>query len=128
MDLAILYNHYLWVKYGQEDMGNYKLHGNYGVGFKRYKSGDGNDCLVFYPCPKDRRTVPVTPYSDATKYMQGLKMIKHSVAPIVHRVVSQLSPHAPLEEAFASGAKKLIPMVYVHGERSSASECTAVAM
>jgi len=109
-------------------MGNYKLHGNYGVGFKRYKSEDGNDCLVFYPCQKDHKTVPVTPYRDATKYMQGLRQMKLGGTPIAHRVISQLSPNAPLQETFASGAKKLIPMVYVHGEMSSAAECTAVAM
>ena len=49
MDLFIAYNNYVWNQYGQEDFSNYKLHGNYQVGFKRFKAEKGNDCLVFYP-------------------------------------------------------------------------------
>jgi hypothetical protein len=38
MDFLILYNNGIWVQYGQEDFRNYKLHGNYQVGFKRFKA------------------------------------------------------------------------------------------
>ena len=55
IDLIIAYNNYIWALYGQEDFGNYHLHGKYGVGFKRWKAKNGNDCLVFYPCYKYER-------------------------------------------------------------------------
>ena len=55
MDLAILFNNYIWLKYNQEDLSNFKLWGNFGVGFKRYKFKYGNDCLVFYPCNKSEK-------------------------------------------------------------------------
>jgi hypothetical protein len=52
-DLAVGYTTMMWTKYGQENMANMKLHGNYAVGFKRFKSSDkGTDCLVFYPADK----------------------------------------------------------------------------
>ena len=47
---------------------------------------------------------------------------------ITHRVISQLSPNAPLDNVFQSGAKKLIPQVHIHGLMASAAEHTAVPM
>ena len=51
-DLIVAYNNRVWIKYGQESFRNYVLHGNYQVGFKRFKAEEGNDCLVFYPVDK----------------------------------------------------------------------------
>ena len=67
-DLAVLYTTFMWTKYGQENMANMKVHGNFGVGFKRWKSSDkGTDCLVFYPTEKKSITKPVTPYINVHK-------------------------------------------------------------
>lgn len=52
IDILIAYQNYLWMTFGQEDFGNYLLHGKYGVGFRRWKAKNGNDCLIFYPCNK----------------------------------------------------------------------------
>ena len=52
-DILILYNTNLWWRFGQEDMGNFKLWGKYGVGFKKWKATNGNDCLIFYPTNKN---------------------------------------------------------------------------
>jgi len=52
-----------------------KLHGNYQVGFKRFKSRGGNDCLLFYPVDVGTKQVPVTPYKDIEKVIKGSKLI-----------------------------------------------------
>lgn len=90
MDLFIAYNNYVWNQYGQEDFSNYKLHGNYQVGFKRFKAEKGNDCLVFYPVDMGVRQVPCTPFINPAKYIKGCKLIgmapgQHSS--ITHRVI-----------------------------------------
>ena len=65
----------MWTKYGQENMNNMKLHGNFGVGFKRWKSTEkGTDCLIFYPCDKTIKTKPVTPYNNVYKTKIGMNM------------------------------------------------------
>ena len=75
MDLLFIWNHYLWLKYAQEDMSNFKLHGNYQVGFKRWVASEGNQCLIFYPAEVGAKIVPVTPYKDVAKYIKGCKII-----------------------------------------------------
>ena len=44
------------------------------------------------------------------------------------RVVSNLCPHAPLDQDFQNGAKKLIPMVFCHGNKVTAEEHYGVPM
>ena len=66
-DILILYNTSLWLRFGQEDMGNFKLHGKYGVGFKKWKAAAGNDCLIFYPVDKNRKQEPISPYNNIDK-------------------------------------------------------------
>lgn len=67
-DLSVGYTTMMWTKYGQENMNNYTLHGNYGVGFRRWKSSDkGTDCLIFYPIDKKTKITAVTPYKDVRK-------------------------------------------------------------
>jgi hypothetical protein len=131
LDILILINNYLWVKYGQEDFSNYKLWGDFGVGFKKYETKQGNDCLIFYPCSKSEKCVPVSPYKNVEKYIQGnnlIGMVPGQKGAIIHRVITQLSPNAPLDSVFSSGAKKLIPQVHVHGLMACAAEHTAVPM
>jgi len=131
LDLFIVYNNMIWVQYSQEDFNNYKLHGDYQVGFKRFKAEEGNDCLVFYPVNKGTRQVPCTPFKNVEKYIKGNKLI--GLAPgqqgsIIHRTISKLSPNAPLANDFSTGKHKLIPMVHVHGNMASSNEHTAVPM
>lgn len=38
LDLLILYNNKIWIQYSQEDFNDYKLHGDYQVGFRRFKA------------------------------------------------------------------------------------------
>lgn len=74
-DLAVGYTTMMWTKYGQENMANMKLHGNFGVGFKRWKSGDkGTDCLIFYPCDKSYKVKLVTPYNNVEKTRKGYNL------------------------------------------------------
>ena len=71
-DLSVGYNTMMWTKYGQENMANMKIHGKFGVGFKRWKSTDkGTDCLIFYPCDSSYKIRPVTPYNDVVKTRKG---------------------------------------------------------
>jgi len=84
-------------------MGNYKLHGDYGVGFKKWKAASGNDCFVFYPVNKNERQEPVVPYNNIDKVIEGNKII--GMAPgqagvIRRRRILQLSPDAPLALPF----------------------------
>jgi len=109
-------------------MANMKLHGNFGVGFRRWKSTEkGTDCLVFYPCDKNIRGKPVTPYNNVYKTRQGYTM-EFGGSMIIHRHVRGLRPNAPLDECFSKGEKKLIPMVFVHGGMVCAAEHCGAAM
>ena len=119
----------MWAKYGQENMANMKLHGNFGVGFKRWKSTDkGTDCLIFYPVDmKTTTSKPVTPYNNVEKVRKGYKM-EMGGSMITHRHVRGLRPNAPLDPCFAKGEKKLIPMVFVHGGMVCAAEHCGAAM
>jgi hypothetical protein len=84
-------------------MGNFKLHGKYGVGFKRWKATNGNDCLVFYPVDKGTSTTPVVPYNNIDKIIEGNKLIGMSpgqAGVIRRRNIMHLCPEAPLHDQF----------------------------
>ena len=119
----------MWTKYGQENMANMKIHGKFGVGFKRWKSAEkGTDCLIFYPCDARHKIKSVTPYNDVAKTRKGYSQEGFSGNHILHRTISGLRPNIPLDGIFMTGEKKLIPMVYVHGGMMCAAEHCGAAM
>jgi len=111
-------------------MANMKLHGKFKVGFKRFKSSDkGTDCLIFYPCDSNHKSVPVTPYNNVAKTRKGYEMEGMPLGRLItHRHIRGLRPNAALDNCFETGEKKLIPMVFVHGGMMCAAEHCGSAM
>ena len=75
---------------------------------------------MFYPVDVDRNEGKVMRHAFPDKFLEGnAKKGKPKAgfehASIKNRQVKQLCPLAPLANDFATGAKKLIPMVFNHG-------------
>jgi len=79
-------------------MSSMQLHGDFGVGFKRFKSQEyGNDCMMFYPCSKTLPTTKIAAYDDLKSYVAGSKLTGQGAAGVgsfVHRLVSGMVPDA----------------------------------
>ena len=113
-------------------MGSYKCYGDHHVGFKRFKSENGNDCIVLYPVSK-YSTIPqeISPYLNISKRVEGA--YKAGAPPgyagtLRSRRIANLCPDAEIDVAYKSGAKKLVPYVHCHGYGTSADEHLAIPM
>jgi len=121
-----------WVKYGESNMGSYKCHGPYNIGFKRFKSEGGNDCIVLYPV-STYTSIPqeISPYFNISKRVEGA--FKQGSPPgyagtLRSRRVANICPDAEMDVEFKSGTKKLVPYVHCHGFGTSADEHMAIPM
>jgi len=120
-----------WLKYGESDMKSFQTHGPFRAGLKRFKSEHGNDCMAFYPVNKSIPAVEINAYSDQTRAHEGLKRTGKAgagVSHIYHRKVNGLVPVGALDPVFATGEKKLIPIVYCHGNLACGEEAYGAGM
>ena len=113
-------------------MASYKCHGPYHIGFKRFKSEKGNDCIVLYPVSK-YAAIPeeISPYINVERKVQGVEMLGSPpgyAGSLRSRKVSNLCPNADLETDFKCGIKKLVPLIHCHGYGTSADEHLAIPM
>jgi len=121
-----------WLKYGESDMSSFMTHGPFRPGLKRFKSEHGNDCMAFYPVNKSIPSVQIDAYFDKKATEKGGKLSGLSTGLgrnwIYNRKVNGLVPEGPLDPIFATGEKKLIPIVYCHGNQSNGEEAYGVSM
>lgn len=120
-----------WLQFGESDMKSFQLHGPFRPGLKRFKADHGNDCMAFYPVNKSIPAIQIDAYRDKKRAHQGAKEIGKAgmgVSHIYHRKVTGLVPDGPLDPIFATGEKKLVPIVYCHGNMACGEEAYGACM
>jgi len=73
LSLGWIYQYYWWSRLGQSDMSDFKLHGDFNVGFKRIDASMGNRVMVFYPVNKSVNPTEMHAYEKPEDYAIGLK-------------------------------------------------------
>lgn len=73
LDVMFLNSFNNWATYGESNMESYRCHGQYKVGFKRFKSEKGNDCIVLYPVDS-YSAIPreISPYINVERKVKGV--------------------------------------------------------
>lgn len=112
-------------------MSSFLTHGPFRPGLKRFKSDHGNDCMAFYPVNKSIPAVQIPAYRDKARTHTGCKLTGKAAAGVSHiynRKITGLVPEGPLDPVFATGEKKLIPIVYCHGNQANGEEAYGACM
>lgn len=70
---ALSFSIFCWLGFGESNYSKVKLSGKYKVGYRIFKSQNGNDCCMFYPAADDgsgEKGVPFLPYK--MKNVEGM--------------------------------------------------------
>jgi len=129
--LGFFYWYYKWLVFGESDMKSFHLHGPFRPGLKKFKADHGNDCMAFYPVNKSIPAMEIDAYSNKRRTLAGCKATGKAaagVSHIFHRKINGLVPEGPLDPIFATGEKKLIPIVYCHGNQACGEEAYGACM
>lgn len=132
LDVVFLHSFNNWAVYGESNMESYKCHGPYKIGFKRFKSEKGNDCIVLYPVSTYGNIAKeISPYINVERKVKGVQLMGSApgyAGSLRARKVSNICPDADLDLDFKSGTKKLVPLIHCHGFGTSGDEHLAIPM
>ena len=128
--VGFFYWYHKWLIFGASDMKTFHIHGPFRPGLKRFKSEHGNDCMAFYPVNKSIPSIEINAYSDQQRTKVGVKATgkAFNLSHVYHRKINGLVPDGPLDPLFANGEKKLIPIVYCHGNQACGEEAYGASM
>ena len=119
--LAILFALYCWFKFGESDYSKFKPCGKFRVGYRYFRSKNGNDCSVFYPAAQDgsgEYGVPFLPYGNEN--VKGLLAVVSQQYPAfkpLSKILlgSMTTIKIPVYRNANPGLAKMQPIIFSHG-------------